>query len=87
MSCINKIDGQKFYTLYEISVDDLFNTKIASLGTRRAKCRAIIRTDSLTNNYLKAKLVPDSRGIKYSIRGSNIIKYLVNKEDNGNRKN
>lgn len=76
-----KIDAKKFYSLYEIVRDDLFETGAENLSSRKTKCRAIITSDKLTNNYLNAAIVPDVRGRKYAIRGSDIIRFLANQDD------
>lgn len=77
------IDAKKFYTLYEIARDDLFETGLKNQETRKSRCRMIITTDKYTNNYLKSAIVPDEiRGRKYAIRGEDIIKYLANKDAN-----
>lgn len=79
---VTPIEGKKFYSLYEINMLDLFETGVKNKNTRKNRCRSIITTDKYTNNYLKSMIVPHARGRQYVIRGSDIIKYLVNKYDN-----
>jgi hypothetical protein len=77
------IDAKKFYSLYEIARDDLFETGAPNMSTRRIRARNAIRADKVTNNYLETSIVPDIRaGQKYAIRGENIIKYLANRDAN-----
>jgi len=83
MQGIKKINGKKFYSLYDIVQADLFETKQDTINKIKNRSMSIIRTDKMTNDYLQVSMVPDKgkRGLKYAILGKNIIKYLVIKDD------
>lgn len=67
------IDANKFYTLYEIVKDGL----VPGVLTYSA-VKSIIVNDKLFNGPLQAKpVVRGTRGMQYKVKGSNIIKYLV----------
>jgi hypothetical protein len=85
---IVKIDSKKFYSLYEIARDDLFETGAESFTDKKNKSRAIITSDKFGGNILQSMMVPDLlRGKKYAIQGVNIIRWLANKDDATNNKN
>ena len=83
-----QIIPEKFYSLYEIAKDDIFETGRESFTDRKNKSRAIINADKFTNNRLKTMMVPDpevKNRVKYAIRGSDIIVWLANNDDKSNR--
>lgn len=70
-----KIDGNRFYTLYEIVKEGL----IPHIRTYTQMLH-LAKTDKVTNNYLDAVRVPRGKNVQYQIKGSRIIQYLVNIE-------
>lgn len=80
---MSRVNIKRFYNLYEIIKDDLFQTGIEGTESRKSKCKSIVKADKFGGNILEATMVPDLiRGKKYAIRGANIVKWL---QKNGKR--
>lgn len=77
MTDVKQINGRKFYTCYEIAQLGL----IPGIKTPRQAIE-LAKADKLGDNYLDAVRVPrGENGVQYQIKGSNIIRYLVNRVD------
>lgn len=72
------IDPKRFYTLGEIVREGL----IPGMDTI-PKMSRLVYSDLRTNKILNAMIVPRGRNVSYQIRGSNIINYLTQTDDNG----
>jgi len=73
-----KIDGKRFYTLGEIVREGLI-PGVDSI----AKMSRVVAADRLFNNILRSQFAPVGKMERYQIRGSNIIRFLNMREDNG----
>lgn len=72
-----KIDPKHFYSLGEIVREGI----IPGIDTVQ-KASNLVRNDLLFNKILRAQILQTGRSIQYKIRGSNIISFLVQR-DNG----
>ena len=86
---LKKIEGKKFYSLYEIAKENFFGIESTNFSTIKTNTRYMIMNDRMYRNILDASIVPCSKvpgRTKYAIMGQNIIRYLAIKEDHGNSK-
>ena len=72
------IDPKRFYTLGEIVREGI----ISGIDTI-PKASRLVQTDAITNKVLRAQRLPRGEfGVQYKVRGSNIIQFLIQR-DNG----
>ena len=83
-----KIDPKKYYTLYEIALQNLLNLSGKNFSTRKGQSRYTILMDRVKGNILDASTTADLRiggQVKYAVLGQNIINF--NKQIRDNNKN
>jgi hypothetical protein len=85
---MTKINPKKYYTLYEIALNNLFKIDSDKFQTIKGKTRYMILMDRVKGNILDASTTPDPRlggQIRYAVLGQNIINF--NKFNRDNNKN
>ena len=76
MSKPKVIDPKRFYSLGEIVREDI----IPGIDNI-AKASRLVKNDMQFNKMLKAQMVFTGRAVSYKVLGSNIISYLVHRDN------
>lgn len=75
-----QVEVEKEYSMYQLSKHDLLRTGATSFQSCRNAVRKIIHNDRAFENILQANMSKDDSGkVRYSIKGSNIARYLMKK--------